>query len=111
MSIIKINNNYISSSYKESEVKGKFEEELDKYLELISDEDIVFDIHLFLEYLVENNADFEILLEPDDENVDIDYSGEEFDEIIEEKLSDYQDDLDYWSEEPIEEFDDEEENN
>lgn len=99
MAIIRVCNYFISTNYKRSEVKEKFEEALSKFVEE-ADPDLSFDLALFVESLTEDSEDFELLSEIDEDDAEIEYNEEDVDAFVEKVLNAY-----------VEEEDDDEEDN
>lgn len=90
MSIIKICNYSLSTNYKKTEVREKFEEILTSFLEN-SDPSIGFNLDHFIETITEDSDDFEILSEIDNDDPDIEYNEEQVDDFVELALSDSED--------------------
>lgn len=88
MSVIKVCNYHISTNYKKSELKEKFEEALTRFLE-DSDPDVGFNLDLFIDTLTEDGEDFEMLSEIDEDEADIEYTEEQIDEFVDKIMSDY----------------------
>ena len=99
MAIIRICNYFISTNYKRSEVREKFEEALSKFVEE-ADPDINFDLAIFVESLTEDSEDFELLSEIDEDDAEIEYNEEDVDAFVEKVLNAYVD------EDEVEEEDD-----
>jgi hypothetical protein len=105
MATLKVSSFYLDSSYKREEILEKFEEALLSYLDEM-DEDVDFDISLFIEELVESNNDFELIeVEDEKEEIDYEYTETKIYEIVDDALSRYEeesleeeDDVDYTEE-------------
>lgn len=93
MAIIRICNYFISTNYKRSEVKEKFEEALSRFVEE-ADPDVNFDLALFVESLTEDSEDFELLSEIDEDDAEIEYNEEDVDAFVEKILNAYVDEED-----------------
>ncbi len=94
MAIIRICNYFISTNYKKSEVKEKFEEALSSFVE-DSDPNLSFDLDLFVEGLTEDSEDFELLSEIDEDDAEIEYNEEDVDAFVEKVLNAYVDEEDF----------------
>ena len=90
MAIIRVCTDYISTNYKRSEAREKFEEALAVFVEDM-DPDLAFDLALFIESLTEDSQDFELLSEIDADDAEIEYNGEDIDALVEKVLSEYVD--------------------
>ena len=90
MSVIKVFNYHISTNYKKSEAKEKFEEALTNFVE-DSDPDIGFNLDHFVESLTEEEEDFELLSEIDEDEADIEYTEEQIFEFVEKIVNAYED--------------------
>ncbi len=90
MAIIRICNYFISTNYKRSEVKEKFEEALSDFIEEL-DPDVNFDLSLFVESLTEDSEDFELLSEIDEDDAELEYNEEDVDAFVEKILNAYVD--------------------
>ena len=90
MAIIRVCSYYISTNYKKSEAKEKFEEALTTFIESM-DPDVSFELRLFVEDLTEDSQDFELLSDIDADDAEIEYNEEEIDEFVEDVLSEYVD--------------------
>ena len=93
MAIIRICNYFISTNYKRSEVKEKFEESLSSFIEEM-DPDVNFDLALFVESLTEDGEDFELLSEIDEDDAEIEYNEEDVDAFVDKVLNAYVDEED-----------------
>ena len=94
MSIIRVCTDYISTNYKKSEAREKFEEALTLFVEDM-DPDLTFDLSIFIETLTEDSQDFELLSEIDADDAEIEYNGEDIDALVEKILSEYVDEDDF----------------
>ena len=91
MAVIKICNHYLISNYKKEELREKFEEELGNFIEGL-EQNTPFDLDFFIEELLEIDEEFELLLDIDKDDMDIEYTEEQIDEFVENRTSSYQDD-------------------
>jgi hypothetical protein len=87
MTVFRICNYYISTNYKKTEARERFEEVLSDYLN--ADPDVQFRLDNFIESITEDGQDFEILLELDEDEVDIEYNEEDIDDLIEDITNGY----------------------
>lgn len=94
MAIIRVCNYYISTNYKKSELREKFEESLSRFIEEL-DPDVDFDLSLFVESLTEDSEDFELLSEIDEDDAEIEYNEEDVDAFVEKVLNAYVDEDDF----------------
>lgn len=93
MAIIRIVNHFISTNYKRSEAKERFEEALTAFVE-DGDKDVTFDLSRFVESLTEDSEDFELLSEIDEDDAEIEYNEEDVDAFVDKILNAYADEDD-----------------
>lgn len=93
MAIIRVCNYFISTNYKKSEAKEKFEEALTSFVEDF-DKDMSFELALFIESLTEDGEDFEMLSDIDDDESELEYSEEDIDVLVNKLLNAYVDEDD-----------------
>jgi hypothetical protein len=109
MTVFRICNYYISTNYKKTEARDKFEEVLTAYLN--EDPDVQFRLDNFIESITEDGQDFEILSELEEDEVDIEYNEEDIDDFIEDITNGYvaEDDDDDYIDESEDDLDEDEE--
>jgi len=90
MTIIRLCNYYVLTSYKKTDAKEKIEEEWTKFVEK-GDPDMPFSLDHFVESLTEDGQDFELMTDLNDEDPDIEYNEEQVDEFVDKIVSGYED--------------------
>lgn len=96
MTIIKLLNHYLSFPEKNDSANDAFVALLSKYILDEMDTDTNFDVNLFIEYILEENENIEVLevTEVDDDKVYFEYDEEALEALMDEILTEDEDEED-----------------